>query len=145
LQRVTRAAVRVDGELVGQIGEGVLILLGVIAGDGVGEADWLAQRAAGYRIFRDEDGRMNRSVLEVRGSALVVSQFTLAADGRKGRRPSFDRAAPPEEAEGLCERFVQRLRELGVPTETGRFGAMMEVELVNDGPVTFVLERSPTG
>jgi len=143
LQRVARAAVRVDGEVVGEIGPGVLILLGVIRGDGVGEADWLAERSAAFRFFRDDEGRMNRSVLEVGGSALVVSQFTLAADGRKGRRPSFDKAAAPEQAEGLCEHFVERLRALGVPTETGRFGAMMEVELVNDGPVTFVLERPP--
>ena len=139
---MTRASVRVDGEVVGRIAKGMLILLGVLAGDGPEEADRLAERAAGFRFFRDDGGRMDRSVLETGGSALVVSQFTLAADGRKGRRPSFDRAAPPAEAEVLCERFVRRLRELGVPTETGRFGAMMEVELVNDGPVTFVLERS---
>jgi len=143
LQRVTRAAVRVEGEVVGEIGAGVLVLLGVLAGDGEREADGLAERTAAYRFFRDEGGRMNRSVLEAGGSALVVSQFTLAADGRKGRRPSFDRAAPPALAEALFERFVRRLRELGVPTRTGRFGAMMEVELVNDGPVTFLLERTP--
>ncbi len=142
MQRVSRACVRVDGVVVGSIEAGMLILLGVLAGDGEGQAARLAQRIGRFRFFADADGRMNRSVLEVAGGALVVSQFTLAADGRKGRRPSFDKAAPAAEAEPLYERFVALLAEQGIPTATGRFGAQMEVELVGDGPVTFVLEEA---
>lgn len=142
VQRVERAAVRVDGEEVGRIGPGMLVLLGVMRGDGPRQADELAERVARFRFFRDEAGKMNLCALDVGGEALVVSQFTLAADGRKGRRPSFDRAAPPAEAEALYGRFVRRLRELGLACGTGRFGAMMSVELVNDGPVTFVLEAA---
>lgn len=140
VQRVTRASVTSEGELLGRIERGVLILLGVLEGDGEEEADALARNVATFRVFPDERQRMGRSLLDVQGEALVVSQFTLAADGRKGRRPSFDRAARPERAEPLVTRFVARLQGLGVSTQTGRFGAMMAVELVNDGPVTFVLE-----
>jgi len=143
VQRVTRASVRVEGELVGEIGAGMLIFLGALRGDGPAQAERLAERIARFRFFRDGAGRMNLAALDVGASALVVSQFTLAADGRRGRRPSFDRAAPPEQAEPLIEQFVRELEALGVPTASGRFGASMEVELLNDGPVTFVLEQSP--
>jgi D-tyrosyl-tRNA(Tyr) deacylase len=129
---------------VGEIGAGALVLLGVLQGDGPGETQKLAERIARFRFFRDDDGRMNRSALDLGRQVLVVSQFTLAADGRKGRRPSFDKAAPPDEAEPLYEAFVAALRELGLDAETGRFGAMMEVELVGDGPVTFALEEPPS-
>ncbi len=139
VQRVKRAAVRVDGEVVGRTGPGVVVLLGVLAVDGESEARGLAERIASFRMFADADGRMNRAAAEVGAGVLVVSQFTLAADGRKGRRPSFDRAAPPAQAEPLYLLFAARLSELGLPVETGRFGASMEVELVGDGPVTFVL------
>ena len=143
VQRVRRAEVRVDGRRVGRVEHGALVLLGVMRGDDELVAARLAERVARLRYFEDEGGRMNRSIGEVAGAALVVSQFTLAADGRKGRRPSFDRAAPPAEAEELYASFCARLRDLGVPTETGVFGARMEVELVNDGPVTFALEELP--
>ncbi len=140
IQRVSRAAVRVDDALVGQIDRGILAFLGVARGDGEAEAKRLAQRMAGYRIFPDASGRMNRSLLEIGGAALVVSQFTLCASTRKGTRPGFDPAAAPELAETLYESFCAALREAGLPVETGRFGAMMSVDLVNDGPVTFLLE-----
>jgi D-tyrosyl-tRNA(Tyr) deacylase len=139
VQRVSRAAVRVDGAVVGEIGTGLLILLGVATGDGEPEAAALAGKVARLRIFPDDEGRFDRSVADVRGSALVVSQFTLLADTARGNRPSFTAAAPPEEAERLYERFCTALRELGVPVEQGVFGARMDVELVNDGPVTIVL------
>ncbi len=145
VQRVTRAAVRVDGELVGEVARGMLVLLGVMRGDTERQAHGLAERIARFRFFPDERGRMNLAAADCGAGALVVSQFTLAADGHKGRRPSFDRAAPPELAEELYGHFVGRLRSLDLPTSTGRFGAMMEVELVNDGPVTFVLEEPPPG
>jgi D-tyrosyl-tRNA(Tyr) deacylase len=143
VQRVSAARVLVEGAPVGAIGRGMLILLGVLRGDGPAEAQRLAERIATFRFFPDEHDRMNRSALDEGLAALVVSQFTLAADGRKGRRPSFDRAAPPAEAEALYERFVAVLRELGLRVETGRFGARMAVELANDGPVTFVLDEAP--
>ena len=143
VQRVARARVTVDGEEVGACGRGFVVLLGVMRGDGEGEAERLAERVARFRFFPDEDDRMNRSALEESADALVVSQFTLAADGRKGRRPSFDRAAAPETAERLYRRFAERLAELGLPVATGRFGARMQVELVNDGPVTFSLDEDP--
>lgn len=143
LQRVSRAEVRVDGTVVGRVGTGVLVLLGVMRGDGAAEAQRLAERVAAFRFFPDGEGRMNRSLGEAGGGALVVSQFTLAADGRKGRRPSFDRAAPPEVAEPLYRAFADALARLGVPVATGVFGARMEVELVNDGPVTFALDEEP--
>jgi D-tyrosyl-tRNA(Tyr) deacylase len=143
VQRVQRASVVVAGEVIGEIGPGMLILLGVMRGDGPREVERLATRIARFRFFMDEERRMNLSALDLGLSALVVSQFTLAADGRKGRRPSFDRAAPPEEAETLYESFVEELRQTGLTTRTGRFGASMQVELVNDGPVTFALEEAP--
>jgi D-tyrosyl-tRNA(Tyr) deacylase len=142
VQRVTRASVAVDGQTVGAIGRGLMILLGVAHGDGEEQARWLAQKIAGLRIFEDDEGKMNLSLLDVGGSALVVSQFTLYADSRKGRRPSFTDAARPEVAEPLCDRFASLLREEGVAqVETGVFGAYMQVEIHNDGPVTLILER----
>jgi D-tyrosyl-tRNA(Tyr) deacylase len=140
VQRVARASVRVEGAPVGEIGAGMLVLLGVLKGDTHRECDELAAKIARFRFFPDEQGKMNLSALDLARAVLVVSQFTLAADGSRGRRPSFDAAAPPAEAEGLYERFVERLRALGLEVATGRFGALMQVELVNDGPVTFVLE-----
>jgi len=143
-QRVSRACVRVDGEVVGEIGRGLLLLVGIEKGDREAEVEALAERIALLRCFQDESGRMNRSLGEVGGAALVVSQFTLCADLRKGRRPSFDGAEEPSRAREQVERFRQTLGRLGIPTQSGRFGAEMAVELVNDGPVTFVLEpRSP--
>jgi len=144
VQRVSSASVRVDGELIGAVGRGALVLLGVLEGDGEREAVQLAEKVAGFRYFADDEGRMNLAAAEVGGALLVVSQFTLAADGRKGRRPSFDRAAEPARAQELYERFVSQLLALGLSVETGRFGAMMEVELVNEGPVTFVLDEAAT-
>ena len=140
LQRVTRAAVSVDGEVRGSIGPGVLLLVGVGREDGSGDAERLAGKVARLRVFPDETGRFDRSLLDTGGGALVVSQFTLLADTAKGNRPSFTGAAQPEEAEPLVERFAAALRDLGVPVETGVFGARMAVELVNDGPVTIVLD-----
>lgn len=133
----------VGGAVVGEIGAGLLVLLGVLRGDGGRESRRLAERIASFRCFEDEQGKMNLSALETAAGVLVVSQFTLAADGRKGRRPSFDRAAPPDQALPLYDEFVSALRELGLTTATGRFGARMSVELVNEGPVTFVLEDAP--
>jgi D-tyrosyl-tRNA(Tyr) deacylase len=140
LQRVARAAVRVDGRVVGEIGPGLLVLLGVAAGDAEAAADRLAGKVARLRIF-ERDGRFDESLLDTGGAALVVSQFTLLADTRKGNRPSFSAAAPPKQAEPLYERFCEALRGLGVRVETGIFGARMEVELLNDGPVTLVLDE----
>ena len=140
VQRVSRASVRVEERVVGEIGAGVLVLLGVAATDGAGEAERLAGKVARLRVFENEDGRFDRSLLDTGGAALVVSQFTLIADTTKGNRPSFAGAAPPEAAESLYERFCVALRALGVPVGTGAFGARMAVELVNDGPVTVVLE-----
>ncbi len=140
LQRVSEASVEVDGQVVGAIGPGLLVLLGVEAGDGAPQADRLARKVAALRIFEDEAGKMNRSVLEVGGSLLVVSQFTLLADLRKGNRPSFIAAAPPEVAVPMYEHFCANLRAQGLPVATGRFGARMAVRLVNDGPVTIWLD-----
>ena len=142
LQRVTRASVSVDGEVVGAIGAGLLILVGVADGDSEAQAEALARKVAGLRIFADEEGRFNESLLDVGGSALVVSQFTLHSDVRKGRRPSFTGAARPEVAEPLCDYFSEALRGQGVPVATGVFGAMMSVELVNDGPFTVVIDSA---
>lgn len=139
-QRVSEARVRVDGAVVGQIGAGLCVFLGVANGGGDDAAARLAGKVARLRIFPDEEGRFQRSVLDVRGAALVVSQFTLMADTAKGNRPSFSAAAAPEEAEPVYERFCDELRALGVPVETGVFGAAMAVELVNDGPVTILLD-----
>jgi D-aminoacyl-tRNA deacylase len=139
VQRVSEARVRVDGEVVGEIGQGLCVLLGVSREDGEDQAARLADKVAKLRIFENEDGKFDRSLLDVGGDALVVSQFTLIADTAKGNRPSFSEAAAPEEAEQLYESFCAALREAGVRVETGRFGARMAVELVNDGPVTIVL------
>lgn len=140
IQRVTRAAVRVDAEVVGEIEAGLLVLLGVATGDTEADADTLAGKIARLRIFENEAGRFDRSLLDMGGAALVVSQFTLIADTAKGNRPSFSGAAPPEEAERLYERFCAARRDLGVTVAQGAFGARMEVELVNEGPVTIVLD-----
>ncbi len=142
LQRVKQASVTVGGERISEIGRGLLLLVGVAQGDGEAVADWLATKVAGLRIMGDEEGLMNLSVRDVGGEVLAVSQFTLLADTRKGKRPSFVHAAPPKEAETLFDYFCERLREEAVGSvKTGSFGAMMEVALVNDGPVTIVLER----
>lgn len=138
-QRVSAARVLVGGELAGAIGGGLCVLLGVAREDDTAEAARLAGKVARLRVFEDDDGRFDRSLLDVGGAALVVSQFTLIADTAKGNRPSFSGAAPPEQAEPLYERFCTELRALGVPVEQGVFGARMAVELVNDGPVTIVL------
>jgi D-tyrosyl-tRNA(Tyr) deacylase len=140
VQRVARASVGVGGAVVGQIGPGWLVLLGVARGDADIDADRLAEKVVGLRAFADEQGKMNRSVVEVGGSVLVVSQFTLLGDCRKGRRPSFDEAAAPAEAERLYLHFAAAVGAAGVPVATGVFRAMMQVELVNDGPVTFLLD-----
>jgi D-tyrosyl-tRNA(Tyr) deacylase len=140
LQRVSSAAVHVEGEVVGQIGPGLLILLGVAEGDTEAEARLLADKTAHMRIFSDEAGRFQHSLLDVGGAALVVSQFTLYADLRRGRRPSFAPAAAPDVAAPLVEHYAAALRELGVSVEMGIFGAMMHVSLTNDGPVTIILE-----
>ncbi len=142
VQRVISASVTVEGEQVGSIGRGLLALVGVAQGDGQEEALRLARKCAEMRIFADDGGRFNLSLLDVEGEVLVVSQFTLLADVRKGRRPSFAAAAAPDTAEPLVEAFAQAMREAGVRTQTGRFGAMMVVELVNDGPVTIVLDSA---
>jgi D-aminoacyl-tRNA deacylase len=143
LQRVARAEVRVAGASVARIGLGMLVLACVEKGDDAALVERLAQRVAHLRFFPDEAGKMNRAAAEVGGAVLLVSQFTLAADGRGGRRPSFGRAAPPEVAAPLLVRFGERLQALGLAVEHGVFGASMQIELVNDGPVTFVLEEPP--
>ena len=140
IQRVSSASVRVEGENLGEIGAGLLVLLGVAKGDEEGDAEFLAEKIAALRIFGDDEGKMNRSVAEVGGAILAVSQFTLLGDCRKGRRPSFVDAAPPDVAERLYRHYVARMRELGLRTETGRFQAHMEVRLVNDGRVTILLD-----
>lgn len=142
IQRVRSASVEVDGQVVGSIGQGILVLLGVEKGDGERDAGRLADKIAALRIFEDEAGKMNRSLLEVGGELLAVSQFTLAGNCTKGRRPSFDTAAPPAEANRLYEFFVEAIKQRGIPVRTGIFQAMMQVSLVNDGPVTFILESS---
>lgn len=142
VQRASRAEVRVGGEVIGRIGAGLLLLVGFRADDTQEALDWMADKVIGLRIFQDDEGKMNRSVDEIGGGVLVVSQFTLYGDARKGRRPSFIDAAPPSIAIPLYESFVQKLRERSQgPVETGEFGAMMEVDFVNDGPVTLLLER----
>ncbi|MFP4031551.1 MAG: D-aminoacyl-tRNA deacylase [Desulfococcaceae bacterium] len=140
VQRVRESSVTVDGETVGEIGPGLMVLLGVADGDAESDADFLVEKVVHLRIFEDDQGKMNRSVLDAGGSLLVVSQFTLLGDCRKGRRPSFANAAPPEKAESLYEYFVDKARTHGLPVETGRFRAMMDVSLVNHGPVTLLLE-----
>lgn len=140
LQRVTRSAVRVDGRVVGSTDEGLLILVGVAPTDTKDDVDRAVEKVSALRVFSDAEGHMNLSIVDVGGSALVVSQFTLLGDVRKGRRPSFTGAAPPEHAAPIVEAFVDAMRKAGIHTETGVFGASMEVELVNDGPVTILLE-----
>lgn len=140
VQRVSEASVTVDGEVIGEIGGGVLILICAMQGDGEAQADKLAAKIAKMRIFRDDGGRMNRSLLDAGGAALVVSQFTLAADTSRGNRPGFSTAAPPEEGERLYEYFATQMATQGVTVATGRFGADMAVALVNDGPVTIWME-----
>ena len=140
LQRASEGKVTVEGRITGQIGTGLVILLGVMKGDTEADADFLADKASGFRIFGDENGKMNLSIRDIKGAALVISQFTLCGDWRKGRRPGFDKAAPPEEGKRLYEYFCEQLRKLEVPVETGEFGAMMDVSLVNEGPVTFVMD-----
>jgi D-tyrosyl-tRNA(Tyr) deacylase len=142
VQRVTEARVVVSGEEVGRVGPGLVALVGAARGDGDADADALADKLAGLRVFADGEGKMNRSVVDIGGSVLVVSQFTLAADVRRGRRPSFTGAAAPEEAELLVDRVVSRLVEHGIACSTGRFAAHMQVELTNDGPVTIVIDTS---
>lgn len=141
VQRVARASVTVEGEVVGAIDAGLLLLVGIAHDDTDDRLSWMADKLTGLRIFRDDDGRMNRSVIDVGGAVLAVSQFTLLGDARKGRRPSFVGAAPPEVAEPLFDRFVALLGERVERVETGVFGAMMDVALVNDGPVTLVVDR----
>jgi D-tyrosyl-tRNA(Tyr) deacylase len=140
VQRVTESSVTVDGRTVGSIGNGLLVLLGVSDEDTRKEADYLADKIAHLRIFEDQDGKMNRSLLDIGGDLLVVSQFTLLGDCRKGRRPSFVKAAPPEIATPLYEYFVEISRQKGIRVRTGEFGAMMAVSLVNDGPVTLIVD-----
>lgn len=140
VQRVSRASVKVNGEFIGKISEGLLVLLGVTHEDSEADAAYLAEKVAGLRIFEDDAGKMNRSVIDIGGAVLAVSQFTLFGDVRKGKRPSFDDAARPERARELYEHFVERIRTLGLRCETGRFQEMMEVELVNQGPVTILLD-----
>lgn len=143
VQRVSRGKVSVDQEEVARIGAGLIILLGVGDGDGEEEARWVAGKCANLRIFEDEQGKMNRSVLEAEGEAMVVSQFTLYGDVRKGRRPSFVHAAQPQDAEPLVKIFAEEMKRLGVATQIGVFGAHMLVEIDNDGPVTIIVEREP--
>lgn len=140
VQRVSDASVAVDGEVIGQIGAGLLVLLGVAQGDTPADVAWMADKVAGLRIFNDEAGKMNRGLVDTGGAMLVISQFTLLGDCRRGRRPGFENAAPPELAEALYNAFVERVREAGVAVATGRFRADMQVSLVNDGPVTLIVE-----
>lgn len=145
IQRVSSARVRVEGEVVGEIGRGLLVLLGVAAGDGPAELRWMVDKVLGLRIFDDGEGKMNLALADVSGELLVVSQFTLLGDCRKGRRPSFIGAAPPEIAERMYEEFVAAARAAGVTTATGRFRTTMAVELVNDGPVTILIDSAERG
>lgn len=142
VQRVSRAKITVNGETTGEIGRGLLVLLGVGAGDTRAGTDYLAEKTIGLRIFEDAGGKMNLSVAEVGGALLVVSQFTLYGDARRGKRPSFDAAAPPQQARELYEYFVEKVRAAGLRCETGRFQQMMQVELVNEGPVTILLDSA---
>lgn len=141
VQRVTYGQVLVDGRSVGEIAHGFVLLVGVTHSDTKNEADWLAEKVAGLRVFEDNEGKMNRSLLEVGGSVLVVSQFTLYGEAKKGKRPSFTAAARPEQAEPLIQHFTERLRQQGLTVATGQFRAMMNVQIHNDGPVTLLLEK----
>ena len=140
IQRVKESSVKANQEIVGKIGKGLLVLLGVAKGDTADDGDYLANKIVHLRIFEDQNGKMNRSLLEMDAEMLVVSQFTLLADCRKGRRPSFIHAAEPDKATELYAHFVEKVRELGITVKTGRFRAMMEVALINDGPVTLIVE-----
>jgi D-aminoacyl-tRNA deacylase len=144
VQRVSRAKVTVNGEITGEIGLGLLVLLGVGSGDTRVDAGYLVDKTVGLRIFEDRGGKMNLSVVDVGGAVLAVSQFTLYGDVRRGRRPSFDAAAPPQQARELYEHFVEKIRAAGIHCETGRFQEMMQVELVNEGPVTILLDSAKT-
>lgn len=143
LQRVTQASVLADGQLLGAIGTGAVVLVGVATGDDAASVERLADRVAELRYFEDGEGRTNRSIADVDGALLVVSQFTLLADTNRGRRPGFSGAAQPDLAEPLVDRFVERLRDRGIHVETGSFGAQMRVELINDGPFTLVMDAAP--
>jgi D-aminoacyl-tRNA deacylase len=143
LQRVSRAAVRIDQHVVGEVGRGYCILVGLTHTDTPAEVQWMAEKVVGLRLFADAEGKMNLGLADIGGTVLVISQFTLYGNAERGRRPSFIDAARPEVAEPLYQEFVARLRALGVTVATGRFGAMMDVEIHNDGPVTLVLERNP--
>ena len=140
IQRVSEARVRIGDEIVGQVGPGLLVLLGVAKSDTIEQARWLADKIVTLRIFNDQEGKMNRDVADIGGAILVVSQFTLYGDCSKGRRPSFIDAAPPELAIPLYEAFINAVKAHGIPAQTGRFGAMMQVELINDGPVTLIID-----
>ncbi len=141
IQRVKRASVTIDGQLYSKIGQGLLVLLGVEKGDEKLNAEKLADKLSKLRIFEDENEKMNRSILDIEGEMLIVSQFTLCGDCKKGTRPSFDKSAPPEIANELYEYFISQVKSLNIPVQTGKFGAMMDVELINDGPVTFMVEK----
>jgi D-tyrosyl-tRNA(Tyr) deacylase len=141
IQRVKRASVTIDGELYSKIGAGMLVLLGVEKGDTKENAEKLADKLSKLRIYEDENEKMNLSILDVKGEMLIVSQFTLCGDCKKGTRPSFDKSAHPQIANELYEYFVEQIKSLGIPSQTGKFAAMMDVELVNDGPVTFMVEK----
>ena len=143
VQRVRQASVTIEEKLYSKIGQGLLVLLGVEKGDTEKEAEWIAKKISALRIFEDEAGKMNRSVRDINGNLLVVSQFTLAGDTSRGNRPGFEHAARPDDAKKLYEFTVQKLREQNIPTETGVFQADMQVMLINDGPVTFMLEKAP--
>lgn len=140
IQRVKRASVTIDEKLYSSINHGILALVGIEKGDTIEQVNKLADKISKLRIFEDENGKMNRSILDVNGEMLIVSQFTLCGDCKKGTRPSFDKSAPPEIANSLYEEFIEKIKNYGIQTGTGKFGAMMDVELINDGPVTFMLE-----
>ncbi len=141
IQRVKRASVTINSKKISEIGNGLLVLLGVEKGDEATNADKLADKLVHLRIFEDENEKMNKSLLDINGEMLIVSQFTLCGDCKKGTRPSFDKSAPPQIANELYEYFIEKVKEYSVPVQTGRFGAMMDVELINDGPVTFMIEK----
>ncbi len=140
IQRVKRASVTIDEKLYSSINHGILALVGIEKGDTIEQVNKLADKISKLRIFEDENGKMNRSILDVNGEMLIVSQFTLCGDCKKGTRPSFDKSAPPDIANSLYEEFIEKIKNYGIQTGTGKFGAMMDVELINDGPVTFMLE-----
>jgi len=144
IQRVSNASVTVDGKISGKINKGVVVLVGIQAADTIREINWMTEKIANLRIFVDSDDKMNLSLLDIHGEMLIVSQFTLYGDCRKGRRPGYSSAAPPEIAEPLYEKFIERVRQMNIPAATGKFGAMMDVALINDGPVTLLLDSDKT-